>query len=235
MIVDMIWPRNILPPRTVMIELANATMGGGRTLTAVDQFVKTDAGWWKLTLGDIPFASSQQKLQWRAVAAQLGGRVGKIAVPIYDPNTPWPTINGKVVKSYGSIPHSDGTFFSDGTGYSQDVIIAEVIVDAAMGDISLTMDVLVGGALQPGMSFDVAYRLYRIKSIQTITPNGGGSVTYQLKVTPPLREDIPAGSFANFDDPMLGCRLNTDGEMESGVDDYAGRTLAKIDFVEVLP
>lgn len=213
---DIYWPYAVLPPRKVMAEVVPATTGGGRSITAVEQVVSYDAGYWEIDLDEIPFASRAHKLAWREVAAVLNGRLGTCAVPVYDSDTaPWALdANGKLRKVGGSI-------------------VGQVYVDAVLGATTVQLLITSGGALQAGQDWSVVNRLYRIKSITSQAAVSPG-IVYTVKVTPPLREAIPGATMAEFEQPRCICRLKTDTEMQSGVDDYAGRTLAKVTFVELL-
>lgn len=245
-IVPVHWPRPGLPPRKVMAEVVPATVSGGRAITAVEQVVSFDAGFWNIILDEIPLASPTQKREWRAIAAQLGGRLGLCDVPIYDTDgAPWPIIGGKPYKRVPPIPHSDGSYFSDGSGYGQPVIIATVTTTSPAGSIQVGLSVLNASQIVPGMHFSVLApstgltHLYRIKTIASFTP-GNPHVsptipdTYMVNLNLPLRAAIAANTQAEFDDPRCTCRLETDREMDTGIDDFAGRTLGRVSFVEAL-
>lgn len=221
------WPRRLLSPRKVTPEPVYATSSGGRSLTAVEQIVATDAGYWSIVLDEIPLVSAAQKKVWRAISVLLEGRYGTIAVPIYDYGAPWPTAAQSEITG---IPFSDQSLFSDESGFSQPQISATVNADVLLGAATVEINLVYGAVLEAGQHFSVVNQLYRIKSITSVV----GAVT-TLTVWPPVRVAMTAGGVAEFDDPRQLCRLATDGEMMSGADDYAGRTLARVNFVEALP
>lgn len=221
------WPRRLLAPRKVTPEPVYATGSGGRSITAVEQIVTTDAGYWQIVLDEIPLASTAQKKAWRAISVLLEGRYGTIAVPIYDYGAPWPTADQSEITG---IPFSDQSLFSDESGFSQPQISATVNAAVALGAVTVAINLVYGDVLEVGQHFSVANQLYRIKGITSVV----GAVT-TLTVWPPVRVAMTAGSAAEFDDPRQMCRLATDGEMMTGIDDYAGRTLARVTFVEALP
>lgn len=222
------WPRRLLSPRKVTAEPVYATSSGGRSLTAVEQIVATDAGYWSIVLDEIPVAGPDRKKVWRAMSVLLEGRLNTCAVPIYDYEAPWPT--GSAFGDYTGIPFSDGALFSDDGGFQQPVITATVQSAVSLGAVTVAINVVSGGVLSIGDHFSVANQLYRIKGITSVA----GAVT-TVTVWPPVRVAMTAGQVAEFDDPRQLCRLATDGEMMSGADDYAGRTLARVNFVEALP
>ena len=222
------WPRRLLAPRKVLPEPVYATESGGRSITAAEQIISSDAGYWQIVLDEIPLASPDQKRVWRAISVKLEGRLNTIAVPIYDQDiAPYPTI---AAGPDSNIPFSDASLFSDATGFGQDIITATINAAVALNAVSVPINVTQGGDLEIGMHFSVLNRLYRIKEITSTI----GTVT-TVKVWPNVREAMLSGAEANFDDPRCLCRLATDGEMQSGIDDYAGRTLARVNFVEALP
>lgn len=227
------WPRNILAPRKVMVEPVYATVSGGRGITALEQVIASDAGYWAITLDEIPFVSAGQKQVARALSVQLGGRLGAIDVPIYDDQAPFPIVNGLPVKP-GTVPFSDGAQFSDTSEFFMDTITASVVGAVALSATMMSINLSVGTFPQPGQHFSIQgatqNRLYRIKTSTLVS-----GTTYSVCVWPPVREAIADGTSAEFNDPRLTCRLKTDGEMQTFIDDYAGRTLAKVNFEELLP
>lgn len=222
------WPRRLLAPRKVTAEPVYATASGGRSLTAVEQIVATDAGYWSIVLDEIPVAGAVRKKVWRAMSVLLEGRMNTCAVPIYDYEAPWPV--GADYGDYTGIPFSDSALFSDDGGFQQPVITATIQSAVSLGAVTVPITVVSGAALEVPNHFSVANQLYRIKSITSVV----GTLT-TVKVWPPVRVAMTAGADAEFDDPRQLCRLATDGEMMSGADDYAGRTLARVNFVEALP
>jgi len=231
---DIYWPRDVLSPRQVTPELVPATISGGRTITSVEKIIKVDAGYWQITLDQIPYASKEHKRAWRAVAGILQGRFGTIAVPVYDTDgAPWPLDgNGNPITDYPDEPHSDGTLFSDGTGYDQPVIVAEIYANAGLGAVYVTILFTFGDAdgPQPGQFFSVANRLYRI--IGVTASAASPTQVFTCKITPPLREPIFLGDTAEFDDPRCICCMATDTEMMSAADAYNGTSTGKVTFVE---
>lgn len=249
-IANVVWPYHVLPPRTVTPELVPATTGGGRSITAVEQIVSYDAGYWGIDYADIPYASRANKLAWREVAAKLDGRAGTCLVPVYDYGTqdtaPWPLdAQGNFVKSLPSQIYADGTM---GPGSSIEVVLS---AGAALGAVTLSMSVARGSQFYAGMQFSLGVRLYRIKSVDSqsggiLTDDAGiplttddgtplvTDVAYGLTIWPPLREAVESGDTVNFSMPVCLCRLKTDTEMRSAGDDYAGRTLARVSFEECI-
>lgn len=221
------WPSDVLPPRKVMVDPVYATISAGRSITGVEQIVAGDAGYWAITLDEIPCAKRVQKQVGRALSVQMNGRLGLMDVPIYDQASA-PGVGGFLG------PFGDGGTFGDGGLFETAGITASIVGAVALGAVSMSINLAVGSTLQPGQHFSVMgatkQRLFRLKTTSLLT-----GTTYAVTVWPPTREAIPDGSDANFSDPRCTCRAKTDAEFQSFVDDYAGRTLAKVDFEEALP
>lgn len=231
-----VWPELVLSPRQATAEVVPATTSGGRSITAVETIISFDAGYWTIILDQIPVASIAQKRAWKGTSAILGGRFGTIGVPIYDTDCPpWPLdSNGNPVTGNTQVPFADGKFvlFADGVGFSQDLIVAYMYEDAAQNDTQVSIQIVQGDVLQPGQTWSFGYRMYRIIAASQVS--AGAAPVYTVTVNLPLREAIPAGTQIEFDDPMCICRLATDTEMQSAPDDYAGRGLGKVTFVEAI-
>lgn len=105
--------------------------------------------------------------------------------------------------------------------------VAAFAAPAALGATSIVLDLVSGQAPAPGMGFTVNERFYRITSATAATGSN-----WDCKVWPPLRGAVSVAASANFAKPTILCKLATDLQMQTGADDYAGRTLAKVEFVE---
>lgn len=204
MTADTTWPRDILPPRSVMAEVVSATESTDRQITAIEDIVDSGADYWHIVFDQIPVASRQQKLSWRAVAAQIGGRLGTCSIPIFAPG--------------------QGDF-------------AATVKNAVLqGQTSLKIRVTDASVILPGMIFSVVDgdsddRMYKLVEV-AILSQVGSTIDYDCAIWPPTRSAIGAAEPANFLDPSCICRLEDDQDVFSGADDYAGRTLAKIGWVE---
>lgn len=159
-------------------------------------------GLWGMEFGDIQLTSANLRRAWRAVSAACGGGVNKLVVPYCDPvHQPWPIVDGEPLTSYDSIPHSDDTYFSDGSGYYQNVIVATTVGDADLFDTQIVMDFTYGGPLLGGEHFSidhptVRHRIYRVTGVE-INDSGNSIVSFM----PPLREDVESGTEIDFDEP----------------------------------
>lgn len=143
---------------------------------------------------------------------------------------PWPA----GAAPYGSIPHSDGTFFSDGTGYYQPVIDVETYGYAELRDTTIYLQLNYCGDLMGGESFSInhptmGWRLYEIGTVNYVDDTHV-AVTFN----PPLREDVPAGTQVEFDRPRCVMQLKAPGSMDLTVVPWTFNS-ANAEFIEARP
>jgi len=197
------WPCAVLRPRDVAFNLNERTLGASPSVSGYAQVVGGGPPIWTATFGNIDIRTQQHRLAFKAIAALLRGRMNIIRVPMCRGDQPVPA--GFVE---ATVPHSDETPHDDDTEYYQPVISAEVGVSGLAGGVSVNMDAFAIGDVQAGQHFSIDSRLYRIVGV---TNNGGGN--YDLSIWPPLRVDITAGDWMEFDDPTCRMRLASDQEM----------------------
>lgn len=173
-----------------MVRLAGVTVGGGRSLTGRLQQVSADAGFWQITLGNIPIRFNNDVKTWREIEGLLQGRLGTINIPFYDSKrAPWP----------GGVPGATIVASADGT--------------IAAGATSGSVDMTTGAAPEPGMFFSAIERGYRLRTVGSPT----GSI-YPVTFLPPAREAIPDDTALEFANPIVRCRLVSDDGMALPLD-----------------
>jgi hypothetical protein len=184
--------------------------GGQSSLSGFMQVVGADAGIWAVTYQGVPLKNKAQILTWDAIALLLEGRLNPLLVPVWEGSRqPFP--EGST--GYDSIPHSDDSFFSDGSGYSQPVILATVAADAALRATTISIAVASGDALQPGHYFSIGERLYQIRTV--VSEESG---VYTVTIRPPLRAAISEDDAVEFDRPHCKMRLTSDDAMQRILD-----------------
>jgi hypothetical protein len=207
------WPDTVKPASVLFYpELPSAS--GGPALGGSEQVVFSSAGRWhaKLTMSvrlkREPVVNSRERvLSARAIVAYLKGRSNIVYMPVFDSySAPSPAAGGTQGLVKG-IPHSDGTLFSDGTGYAQFSSPATLAATAAKGSLAATVDLLASTqTVYAGQYFGLGdCELYLIDSV---VDNGAGN--FSLTFWPPLRSTHVVGATVNFDTPTCAMRLAAD-------------------------
>lgn len=199
------WPERVLRPQNVAFDLAPRTLSGPASISGAVQVVASDAGIWTAAFTGVVINSRDRVLAWRGIAAMLEGRIGSILVPLcrgYQPVLPdWQGL-------YEPVPHSDGAFFGDGSGYVGQVVDVRLAGSVAVRATSANITIGLADTIQPGQHFSIDDRLYRIKTV-AYTSEMTATITFR----PPLREAASLGDRLEFDDPVVRMRLATDHEM----------------------
>lgn len=197
------WPMHVLPCQNLAVDLAPRSLAGPSSVSGKTQVVSSDAGIWKVTLGNVLVRNRDAVLAHRAISALLEGRLGSILIPLC---RAWQPVPEGAVEFYGAVPHSDAAFFDDDTGYVGTVIDVVAAASASVRAVSMNVTVNYAGTIEPGQHFSVGERLYRVRTFDADT----GAMTFR----PPLREAVSVGDRLEFDDPVVRCRLQDDGGMD---------------------
>lgn len=200
------WPEKVLPARDVSFDIASRSLAGPASVSGHSQVVSSDAGIWKATFAGIVVNRMDRVLVFRAISTLLEGRLGRILVPLcrgYQPVLTEPP------GLYDPVPHSDGTFFSDGTGYVGGSVEVTLAGSLSARSVSGNIAIAVAGLIQPGQHFSIGERLYRLRSVE-YTSETTAAITFR----PPLREAAVDGAILEFDDPVCRMRLAGDDEMD---------------------
>jgi hypothetical protein len=214
-----VWPA-LLTPRSIEFMFDSRSRSSGPTLTGVEQVVGSSGGLWRARLVSIPVVSAEKRKTWRAIEAQSQGRAGVFLVPVFNIDNP-----GLVI---GGITHSDGSTFSDDTGYSQSEVIADFASAAALRATEITLTVL-GGTIQPGHYFTVGEG--RLHVIGSLVEQDGDDFT--VNIWPPLREAAAEAAPAEFCNPTCRMRLASDDGMRAEFE-FGRHTFPTVDFIEAL-
>lgn len=182
--------RIVLPPESASGEQVPATI---------------DDPWaWAATLSGIMVRTDDQRRALSALEARLNRGTAPVVVRRCAPRlVPWPVIGGVTVRRLESLPlpHSDGAYYSDGTGHVQSVVAARLEEAAAKGATTLRIRLLRSGPIRGGEVFSLLHpvahwRLYAIHHVE----RSGDVATVQIPGG--LWEATPAGQQVVFD----GCR-----------------------------
>jgi hypothetical protein len=117
---------------------------------------------------------------------------------------PFPVINGKRRPIIGGIPHSDGSLFSDDSGYSQATVYGEITEVVHSGIIKMRAFGL-ARPLRWSDWFSIyhptkGWRAYRYWDV--ISKTDEANPVYTLAMAPPLREAVTVGTRVELARPM---------------------------------
>lgn len=199
-------------------DIEGATLSGGTALSGETDRIAADGGGRVVVeFSGGALVDRAQLLAWSALKSQIGDEVTLAVVPFCQIR----------LTPYGgghSVPHSDGTPFSDGSLYHGGGPTAVAVDAAPLRAVSLRLAVTASQPLIGGEWFSVehptkGWRAYRIGSID------GDVVTFR----PPLREAVDAGQHIELASPR--CLMRQDGPTKTPT--YISRQAeAAIRFVE---
>ena len=171
------WPATLVP-RHITIRPPRKTAGLSTSLTEFSQAVPVIRPPFDLTM-EFDALTGREILAWRAMMALVEGRANLLRVPLYDM---WFRATDAQIGA-GVVPHSDGSYFSDGAGYLTDDLVG-VLVSGVQGQRTITADFgSYGQLLEAGLYFGLGEHPY-IASGVTWT----GTVA-TIRCSPTLRDD----------------------------------------------
>ncbi len=224
---DLIIPP-VLQARSVSWMLRNTTRGGGAGTTGQEQVVASPTGRWTASVTFNVFSGKEDPavLAYRSLIRR--GRAAVFAVPQYDARGP--AIYAGLVAPSNGIPHSDGSRFSDGSGYGQSLTGAVFSAGVLLNATQVQIRIGAGLILIEGMRFSTPDN--RMHEIDEVLAFDGGTI-WTVRIAPWTRAAYPSGTALNFDRPVCRMRLATD---DTGGLSVSSRALSNptIEFVEVL-
>lgn len=221
-----VWPHKVLPPSEIAASPVAFTRSGGRAFNGQERVVRTDRGFWAIDLLNITLHNKNQRRAWNAIRTKMSGRAGLIAVPVRArESAPWPSGN---VNDYGTVTHSDGAAFSDGSEYRQRTIDIKMAQAAAIGATAVTIRVVSGADDMTGIRFSYRHALYETGPAINIDGD-----EWQVTVFPALRAAIPEGADLECDLPTCLCHLANDRAMDIQAS-AAHIDRASVSFVEAV-
>lgn len=202
------------------IDVERQTLSGGTSLAGETDTVSTDGG--GRVFADLAGGSLVDRktvLAWRAVVAILEEGVTPVVVPFCE-------IRFQPYGGEHTVPHSDGTPFSDEAEYSGGASNLPALAPAALR--ATTIDVGAGAlpqSLLGGEWFSIehptkGWRAYKVRRVLSPT-----SVAF----VPPLREAVAAGEMLDFSNPR--CLMVAQGRPGTRTE-YGRATEAAVRFVE---
>jgi hypothetical protein len=211
------WPANLCPA-DVTVRPPRATVGSSTSLSGATQAVPAIRPPFGLTL-EFGTLIGDKILSYRALLASLEGQANRVRVPLFDL---WYRAKDSAI-GVGSVPHSDGTSFSDGALYLTDDL-SGVTVTGVQGQRTITADFgAYGRLLSAGLYFGLGDCPYVVQRM-----SWDGSVA-TIRHSPTLRFDCDAAELRLK--PVMIAKLVDDdnGELRLRRGRYGGPTL---DLVE---
>lgn len=203
-----VFPTCLFAPDGQEADIERRVTTGGAALSGDEDIVATDGGgrvFYEISdpfLDDVPTA-----LAWRAISAYLDDGARAIIVPLCDarhqPNY-----------DLATVPHSDGSPFSDESEYVTSGSQAAIILAAPLRSTTIRINkATLGRSLLGGEWLSInhpawRWRAYRVAEILEQTDNEA-----LLSIRPPLREAVAIGEAVDFNDPR--CVMRLDGSMRS--------------------
>lgn len=221
------WPRGILQPRDVAIDLVPRNTTGLTNAAGRTQVIGQSAGTWSITFGSILVNTRERVLAWRAFAARLGGRAGKVVLPLCGAYQPLEWREAKVVggETPPGVPFGDDSYFDDGMGFASSVTSSVKQTPLRAVEIEADSNAAV---MEAGQHFSIGTSLYRVRAVQVLS-DGSAKIAF----TPPLRRAVEEGETMELGSPVILARLATDREMDLMLE---GGRMARpsVRFTEVL-
>lgn len=206
----LVWPYRLLKPASNPADVVPFTRGGGRVIGGASPAYRTDLGHWRVDLENVTLVTPAQKRAWDAISAYLGGKSGRIAVPIWAMDTA-PYASG-LEESDILVPHSDGTTFGDGTEYLQSPISIISQGVTGIGATVMSMRIIDGADDLSGTRFSYNHAAYKISQVLDVV----GDV-WTVRITPSVAAIIPDGVDLEFHRPTCLCNLVSDTGMRRGM------------------
>lgn len=182
--------------------LSDGSVSPGRGLGGRRQVIYRESRIWQCTV-DLAVLHGRAPGLWRAFIDEAQGMFGLLRLPIVNRLTP--IYNGSLAAFYAQfgitaamqqsgIPFGDDALFSDGAGFALPSIAdPTVAADVPAGARLLRLTGFLGEQIWVGAMFSVNDFAYRVAA------NSGGAI----RINPPLREAIAAGTAVQVNRPTI--------------------------------
>ncbi len=211
---------DFIKPQRARFQVMGGGVDGGRNgLGEGISIDLTGGGVLTCTFADCFIQAPGQHRYVNWIGARCDGSVRGLNVPILtDWSGPFPRVNGVPVTKVVGIPHSDGSLFTDGSGYSQSTVFGKVMAVVNSGKV----EIRVYGADRPLHDSDWfsiyhaakgwrAYRTWEVLSESEGTEVLEGETVayrqYLFAITPPLRAPVAVGTRAEFARPLCAMKF----------------------------
>lgn len=192
------WPRQLFPAAEVRWHLQNRVIGGGMPVVGPARMTGTDGGGlWVCEMTGIWLRKREQIMAARALDAIMDGGLQSIVVGSCEARF------ARWAVSSESVPHSDGSPFSDDAFYAGASPTGLVSADAALRTTTLILDMPDGVSLIGGEAISIVHPIKGPRRYTIARVGDAGAVT----VRPPLREAVTAGTAVDFSTGACVMRL----------------------------
>lgn len=205
------WPR-AYRPKSLQFQPDQPDRGGVQTIDGNEQVAASPGGRWTARLAFDVFGTPSNTFQmnrmlfWRAFAARMQGRVGRMLIGPFD----WlsPADLAGVPKDV-PVLFADGTGFGDGTRLQQSSVAAVLADAAAAQDQSITVAIDPGHVLQAGQYIGLGgCRLHMVTASQDLgATDGAGRPLFALALWPWLRAAYAVGADVETANPVCLMRF----------------------------
>ena len=213
---------NFLAPERASFDVKGSALDGGRNGLGDSIAIETTGGGIvTATYEDCKIKDKEQYEYINWLGARLNGSFRFINVEIpTDWFGPFPTIGGLPTPIVSGIPHSDGSTFDDGSGYSQATVWGRATQFAALnaGVINIQVSGMVR-RLRHSDWFSIyhptkGWRAYRYWDVLD-APSSGNNGTYRLAISPPLREAVTTDTRIEFARPRFVAKFPSEFTLPS--------------------
>ncbi|WFU88992.1 hypothetical protein QA644_08105 [Rhizobium sp. CC1099] len=223
---------DFLSPVKTSYDVAGSSIDGGRNGTGESQTIEMSGGGIVIaTYEDCKIKDAEQYEYINWLGARLNGGYRFINVPIItDWFGPFPKIGKLPTPIVTGIPHSDGSYFDDGSGYSQATVWGVVTEAAALNAGILKMRVYgLSRPLRWSDWFSIyhatakgwrAYRYWDVLASTSGTDDVGSYRDYTLALAPPLREAVSVDTRIEFARPRFVAKFKAEFTLPSVVEAF---------------
>lgn len=193
------WPPLLRPSKANWV-LTARTKSGGVALNGMEQIVGSPDDLWigtyEFVIGGDNIGLPKKARLWRGLEAVLAGRTRFVVIPTFDVYQLAGGCDGQ-----GSLAHSDGTFHSDGTGYSGHALMTCVAEDAPVMSSYVISYNHASITPEAGVTITIGGWLH---TVRRVIPMGGSR--HKLEVRPSVRFGVRRGARIIYK-PMVLARL----------------------------
>ncbi|KEA07477.1 hypothetical protein [Rhizobium rhizogenes] len=217
---------NFLGPAKTTFDVSGSNIDGGRNGVGESQSIEMSGGGLvTATYEDCKIVNPEQYEYVNWLGARFNGGFRFLNVPIItDWFGPFPKVGRLPTPIVTGIPHSDGSLFSDTSGYSQATVWGEITEAANLNAGVISMRVYgLSRPLRWSDWFSIyhatkGWRAYRYWDVLAVIDEE--NPVYTLALAPPLREAVSVGDRVEFARPRFVAKFKADFTLPSVVEAF---------------